>query len=194
MSTTDTGSLSGIDLSRDEYTVVQSPIREKYRAEDAEGNVVLRGKQKMLKMKEEFPFVDGDGNEVFTVKADSISDVAGSYTLTDAQTGEAVVILDNDYSMFQDTWKLRDPTTEAKVAELNSRGAGATFARQVLPFGGLVFPHEYEITDSDDDHVGDISGQISLTDTYDVSIDDASDVPKEAIVAAAMVIDAIEEN
>jgi uncharacterized protein YxjI len=194
MSTTDAGSIHGIDLREDEYTVVQSPLREKYRAEDADGNVVLRGKQKMLKMKEEFPFVDGDGNKVFTVKADGITDVAGSYTLTDAQTDEEVVILDNDYSMFQDTWKLRDPKTEAKVAEISSRGAGVTFARQALPFGSMIFPHEYEITDPDDDHVGDISGQISLTDTYDISIDDASDVPKEAIVAAAMVIDAIEGN
>lgn len=194
MSTTDAGSIHGIDLREDEYTVVQSPLREKYRAEDADGNVVLRGKQKMLKMKEEFPFVDDDGNEVFTVKADGISDVAGNYTLTDAQTGEEVVILDNDYSMYQDTWKLRDPKTEAKVAEINSRGAGVTFARQLLPFGNMIFPHEYEITDPDDDHVGDISGQISLADTYDISIDDASDVPKEAIVAAAMVIDAIEGN
>jgi uncharacterized protein YxjI len=149
---------------------------------------------KMLKMKEEFPFVDGDGNEVSTIKADGISDIAGSYTLTDAQTGEAVVILDNDFSTFQDTWKLRDATTEAKVAEITSRGAAVTFARQALPFGSAIFPHEYEITDQTGDHVGDISGQLSLTDTYDISIDDASDVPKEAIVAAAMVIDAIQGN
>jgi uncharacterized protein YxjI len=69
-----------------------------------------------------------------------------------------------------------------------------TFARQALPFGSAIFPHEYEITDQTGDHVGDISGQLSLTDTYDISIDDASDVPKEAIVAAAMVIDAIQGN
>ena len=194
MSTTDAGSLQGIDLSEDEYTVVQSLVREKYRAEDPDGNVVLRGKQKMLKMKEEFPFVDGDGNEVFTVKAEGISDVAGNYTLQDAQTGEEVVMLDNDFSTFQDTWKLRDPKTEAKVAEINSRGAGATFARRALPFGRILFPHKYEITDSEEDHVGDISGQISLKDTYDISIDDASDVPKEVIIAAAMVIDAIQQN
>jgi uncharacterized protein YxjI len=69
-----------------------------------------------------------------------------------------------------------------------------TFARQALPLGSLLFPYKYEITDLDGDHVGDISGQLSLRDTYDISIDDASDVPKEAIVAAAMVIDAIQDN
>jgi uncharacterized protein YxjI len=147
----------------------------------------------MLKMKEEFPFVDGDGNEVFNVKASGISDVAGSYTLNDAQTGQEVVILDNDYSLLQDTWKIRDAETEAKIAEINSRGAAVTLARNALPFGGVI-PHKYEITDQEDDHVGDISGELSLKDTYDIRIDDASDVPKEAIVAAAMVIDAIQGN
>jgi uncharacterized protein YxjI len=194
MSTTDVGGIRGIDLSGDQYTVVQSAVREKYRAEDADGNVVLRGKQKMLKLKEKFPFVDADGNEVFTVTAQGISDVAGNYTLTDAQTGEAVLVLDNDYSLFQDTWKLRDATTDRAVAEINSRGAMRTLARQTLPLGSVLFPHRYEITDADDDHVGEITGQLSLTDTYDVRIDDASSVPKEAIVAAAMVIDAIEQH
>ncbi len=194
MSATETGSIRGVDLSGNEYTVVQSPFRNKYRAEDPDGNVIIRGEQKMLKLKEEFPFVDADGNEVFTVKASSMSDVASNYVLKDAQTGEDVVILDNEFDSFQDTWKIRNARTEAKIAEINSRGAAVTFARQVIPFGGLIFPHEYEITDLDGNHVGDISGQLSLRDTYDISIDDASDVPKETIVAAAMVIDAIEEN
>ncbi|MCU4719393.1 LURP-one-related/scramblase family protein [Halapricum hydrolyticum] len=185
--------ISGIDLTDDRYTVVQSLVRNKYRAEDASGNVVLRGKQKMLKMKEEFPFVDSDGNGVFTVKAGSIIDVAGDYILTDAQTGEDVVILDNDYSIFQDTWKIRDARDERKLAEINSRGAAVTLARNTIPFGGWI-PHKYEITDVDGDHVGNISGQFSLKDTYDITIDDASDVPKEPIVAAAMVIDAIQGN
>ncbi len=194
MSSIDVGGIRGIDLSEDQYTVVQSAFREKYRAEDADGNVVLRGKQKMLKLKEEFPFVDANDEEVFTVKAQGISDVAGNYTLTDAQTGEAVLVLDNDYSLFQDTWKLRDATTDRTVAEINSRGAMRTLARQALPLGSVLFPHKYEITDADDEHVGDISGQLSLTDTYEITIDDASTVPKEAVVAAAMVIDAIQEN
>lgn len=193
MATARTQSIRGIDLEDDEYTVVQSLVRDKYRAEDPAGNVVLRGRQKMLKMEEEFPFVDADGNEVFTVEAGGIIDVAGNYVLQDAQTGEEVVILDNDYSMVQDTWTIRDARTEAKIAEINSRGSAATLARKLLPFGGVI-PHKYEITDLDGNHVGTISGQLSLKDTYDIVIDDASGVPKESIVAAAMVIDAIQEN
>ena len=193
MSDTRGHDIQGIELTDDRYTVEQGFIRNKYKAVDADGNTVLKGKQKMLKMKEEFPFTDGDGNEVFTVKAGGIIDVAGNYVLSDAQTGEDLVVLDNDYSLLQDTWKIRDATTEAKLAEINSRGAMVTLARNIVPFGGLI-PHKYEITDQEGAHVGSISGRVSLRDTYDITIDDASSVPKEPVIAAAMVIDAIQGN
>jgi len=193
MAGTSTNDISAIDLTGDRYTVVQSLIRNKYRAEDSTGNVVLRGKQKMFKLKEEFPFVDANGNDIFTVKAGGIVDVAGNYLLEDAQTGQDIAILDNDYSILQDTWKIREAKTERKLAEINSRGAAVTLARNMLPFGGLI-PHKYEITDVDGNHVGSISGQFSLKDTYDIVIDDASSVPKEPVIAAAMVIDAIQGN
>ena len=185
--------ISGIDLSDDRYTVEQSLIRNKYRALDAAGNTVLRGKQKMFRMKEEFPFVDVDGTEVFTVKASGIIDVAGDYLLSDAQTNEPIVVLDNDFSVLQDTWTIRDSSTRSKLAQITSRGAMATLARRYVPFGAWI-PHKYEITDADGSHVGTISGQISIRDRYEITIDNASTVPKEPIIAAAMVIDAIQGN
>ncbi|MDF9747433.1 LURP-one-related/scramblase family protein [Natrinema salsiterrestre] len=191
MSETQGYDIRGIELTDDSYTVEQGLVRNKYRALDADGNTVLKGKQKMLKMKEEFPFTDGDGNEVFTVKAGGIIDVAGNYVLSDARTGEDLVILDNDYSLLQDTWTIRDATTEEKLAEINSRGAMVTLARNNVPFGGWI-PHKYEITDQSGAHVGSIDGQFSLRDRYEITIDDASSVPKEPVVAAAMVIDAIQ--
>ena len=185
--------IAGVDLSDDRYVVEQSLIRNRYRALDAAGDTVLKGKQKMFKMKEEFPFTDANGEEVFTVKAGGIIDVAGNYVLSDARTGEDLVVLDNDYSLFRDTWKIRDARTEAKLAEINSRGALVTLARHYVPFGDWI-PHRYEITDRDGNHVGSISGQFSLRDRYEITIDDASTVPKEPVIAAAMVIDAIQGN
>jgi uncharacterized protein YxjI len=187
--------IKGIELTGDSFTVEQSLIRNKYKAMDADGNVLLRGKQKMFKAKEEFPFVDADGNDVFTVNAGSMLDIAGNYTLTDAQTGEDIVVLDNDFSILQDTWRIRDAQTEEVLAKIDSRGAVVTLARNFIPFGGWI-PHKYEITDgeNDGDHVGNIEGQFSLKDRYEITIDDASDIPKEPVVAAAMVIDAIQGN
>lgn len=66
--------------------------------------------------------------------------------------------------------------------------------KEEFPLGRLLFPHKYEIRDSDGGHVGSISGQFSLADTYEITVDDASDVPRELVVAAAMVIDAVQEN
>ncbi|WP_459194766.1 LURP-one-related/scramblase family protein [Halosimplex sp. J119] len=190
---TGTYDIAGLELSDDNYTVEQSLIRNKYKALDSAGNVVLRGKQKMFKLKEEFPFVDGDGNEVFSVKAGSMLDVAGNYTLTDSQTGQDLVVLDNDFSVFQDTWTVRDVDTGRELATLDSRGALYTLARHYLPFGSLI-PHKYEISDPNGGHVGTIEAHFSIRDRYDVTIDDASNVPKEPIVAAAMVIDAIQNH
>ena len=186
--------ISGIELRDDSYTVVQGVIRNKYKALDDTGETVLRGKQELFKLKEKFPFVDGDDEEVFTVTASSIIDIAGDYILADAETDDPVVILDNDFSMLQDTWTIRDPETNEALAEITSRGAAVTLARNLLPFGEVI-PHKYEITDPQDAHVGDIDGQFTLLkDTYEVTIDDASSVPKESVVAAAMVIDAIQGN
>ena len=185
--------ISGIELTDNSYTVEQSIIRNKYKAMDAAGNVVLRGKQKMFKLKEKFPFVDADGNDVFEVNAGGIVDIAGNYILTDAQTGEEVVVLDNDFSIMQDTWTIRDPETGESLAQIDSRGALYFLARNLLPFGEWI-PHKYEISDGSGRHVGDIDGQFSLKDRYEITIDDASNVPKEPIIAAAMVIDAIQGN
>jgi len=185
--------ISNLNLTDNQYTVEQNLVRNKYEAVDASGTTVLKGKQKMLKMKERFPFTDGDGNDVFEVQAGGIVDVAGNYMLTDAQTGEEVVVLDNDYSIMQDTWRIRDPNTEAKLAEINSRGGLVTVARNTLPFGELI-PHKYEITDQNGNHVGSIHGELSMKDRYEITIDDATGVPTEATIAAAMVIDAIQGN
>lgn len=58
--------------------------------------------------KNEFPFVDTGGNGIATVKAKRTWDVAGDYLLTDSQTGEDLVVLDNDFSLDRDSWRIRD--------------------------------------------------------------------------------------
>jgi uncharacterized protein YxjI len=128
--------LSTLPLEDDRYTVEQSLIRNKYAAYDSAGELVVRGKQKLLKMKEEFPFVDADGNEVFTVRAGGIVDIAGNYAIFDAETEQRVAILDNDFSVLQDTWTVRDGDTEAVIAHIDSRGAAVTLARNLIPLVG----------------------------------------------------------
>lgn len=186
-------SIAGVELTDDRYTVEQSLIRNKYKAMDAAGNVVLRGKQKMFKMKEEFPFVDAEGDEVFTVKAGGILDIAGDYSLTDATTDEPVVSLDNQWSWTIDHWIVRDPNDESVIAEIKSRSQLIEILRNLHTVFRLI-PHKYDITDANGTVIGGIEGTFSLKDRYEVHVDSDADVPREAVIAAAMVIDAIEGN
>ncbi|QCJ48173.1 MULTISPECIES: LURP-one-related/scramblase family protein [Haloprofundus] len=185
--------ISTVELDDDHYEVTQSVIRNKYVVRDSAGDVVLRGKQKLFKMKEEFPFVTGDGEDAFTVKAGGIIDIAGNYAITDAGTGEEVVVLDEDFSLFVENWTVRDPDTGEALATIRSKSKPLSALRHLVSVANLV-PNKYEIFDADGDHVGDIEGKFSLRDAYTVSIDDASDVPKEAVVASACILDALENQ
>jgi len=185
--------ISTVDLDDDHYEVKQSMIRNKYVVRDSAGNVVLRGKQKLFKMKEEFPFVTGDDEDAFSVKAGGILDIAGDYTITDAGTGEEVVVLDEDYSLFVENWTIRDPETGEALATIQSKNKLLSALRHLVSVANLV-PNKYEIFDADGGHVGDIEGQFSLRDTYTVDIDDDSNVPKEAVIAAACILDALENK
>ncbi|WP_137290865.1 LURP-one-related/scramblase family protein [Natronorubrum halophilum] len=190
---TNTYDISTVDLTDDRYEVKQSAIRNKYTVRDSAGNVVLRGKQKMFKLKEEFPFVTGDGEDAFTVKAGGIMDVAGNYTITDAGTDQEIVVLDEDYSLFVENWTIRDTDTGATLATIQSKSKLLSALRHLVSAANL-FPNKYEIFDADGDHVGDIEGKFSLRDTYTVNIDDASGVPKEAVIASACILDALENE
>ncbi len=192
-SDSDAYDISTVDLDDDRYEVKQSAIRNKYAVRDSAGEVVLRGKQKMFKLKEEFPFVTGDGDDAFTVKAGGIMDVAGNYAIVDSGTGEEVVVLDEEFSLFVENWTIRDPETGEPLATIQSKNKLLSALRHLVGAANLV-PNKYEIFDADGGHVGDIEGKFSLRDAYTVTVDDASDVPKEAVVAAACVLDALENQ
>ena len=191
MSENDEYTIDGIDLTDDSYTVEQDLTRNNYEAFDTNGETVLQGKQETFNLKEKFPFTNAAGEEVFTIHAQQIRDVAGDYVLSEAKTEDDIIILDNDYSVIQDTWRIRDAETENILAEINSRKFVNLFRNGLL---GNLIPHKYEITDGNGGHVGSISGQISVKDRYEIDVDNTTNVPKEPIVAAAMVIDAIQEN
>lgn len=185
--------ISTVDLTDDRYEVKQSAIRNKYTVRDSAGNVVLRGKQKMFKLKEEFPFVTGDGEDAFSVKAGGIMDVAGNYTIRDAGTDDEVVVLDEDFSLFVENWTVRDPDTGEVLATIQSKSKLLSALRHLISVANFI-PNKYEIFDADGNHVGDIEGKFSLRDAYTVSIDDASGVPKEAVIASACILDALENQ
>jgi hypothetical protein len=187
------GADRSIDPSGDEYVVVQPAIGNAHRVEDPSGNVVLEGTQERLVMGEETTFTDAEGRPAVTVRAGAVLGLAGDYTLVDATTDEPIVLLDPRFSMLTEQWVLRDPDTEAVVAEIRNWSRATSFLRH-LPLVGIAFrvlPHGHDITDADGLHVGTIEREFGAEARYVVRIDDDRAVPHEAVVAATWVIHAI---
>jgi uncharacterized protein YxjI len=185
--------LKRIDFSDDNYTVKQSFIRNKYAVYDSSGEKVIGAKQKLFKMKEEFPFTDAEGNIIFRIKAKRRLDIAGDYGIIDEETGETVAILTKEFSFFKHIWRIKDPETEALWATIESRGKMVGLIRTLSDIADFL-PHKYTIYNSDRDEIGKIKGQWSLRDTYNVELGELGKVPREAVVAAACTIDALEAN
>lgn len=187
----------GVDVSGDRFTVEQTGqdenFRPEYEARDGTGETLFRTTFQMYEGADSFPFVGADGEELFTVEAEREWDVAGDYLLTDDQTGEALVVLDNDFSLLQDTWQIRDADDGSVLAEVESRGALATLARTVLPAGQFV-GHEYQVRDGDGDDAGTIETGFGVFDEYEVTFQDAGRLPRTPVVAGAIVVDAIQGN
>jgi uncharacterized protein YxjI len=189
--------VSALDLSATEYTVEQTGqdenFRPEYEATDVTGDVLFRCTYRMYEDDDEFPFVGPDGDELFTVTSTGSWDVAGDYLLTDEHTGEELVVLDNDLSFLQDTWRVRDAEDGSVLAEVDSRGALYTVARKLLPVGQWI-GHEFEVSDPEGDVVGTVESGFGVFDRYEVTISDGSSVPTLPVVAGTVVIDAIQDN
>jgi uncharacterized protein YxjI len=189
--------IAALGLSGSEYTVEQTGtdknFRPEYEARDVTGDTIFRCTHQMYEDTETFLVVDADGTELFTVEATGKWDIAGDYLLTDSQTGEELVVLDNDFSLFQDTWRIRDAADESLLAEITSRGGLYTVARKLLPVGQWI-GHKFEITDADGDIVGTIESGFAVFDQYDITISDRSSVSIDPILPGAVLIDAIQGN
>lgn len=183
---------SGLDLTSDRYVIKQSYIRSKYRVEDDAGTTVLKGKKKRFRVKEEFPFTDPDGDVVFRIKARNLLDVAGAYTLIDEASGEAFAVIEKELTLFEHVYRVRSPDGTL-LATIESESAFVMAAKEYVGVFGLL-PHSYSITGADGAVVGTIAEKFGLRDVYEVQLGDTGDAPREAILAAAIAIDALEED
>lgn len=192
--------VGGIDLKDDKYKIKQRLLFNRYHIYDSNDNLVLKAKQKMFKLKEDFPFTDSEGEVVFRAKAEGIIDVAGDYALLDEATEEPIVSLDRKYTLFRHKWSIRDPETEELLARVESHNKTVELLRWIgnlmpyLPnFFGLI-PHSYDVKDRNDNILARLEGELSIRDIYELEIDNAQNVPKEALVISAIAIDALEAN
>jgi uncharacterized protein YxjI len=183
--------LGKIDFTDDNYTVKQNLVRNKYKVYNSAGEEVLGAKQKLFKMKEEFPFTDPDGNVVFRIKAKRRLDIAGDYGIIDEATGDTIAILTKEFSILTHNWRIKDPETDGLIASIESRGKAMGLLRSLIDFAEFI-PHKYTIYNSDRDEIGKIKGKWSLKDKYEVEIGELGNIPREAVIAAAVTVDALE--
>lgn len=182
--------LTKISFDSEEYTVEQNLVRNKYSIY-SDGKLVAKAKQKLFKMKEEFPFVNEKGEEVFSIKADQMLDLAGDYKLIDSATDETVAILSKKLTLFKHVWKVKSPEGRL-LAKIESQNAFLEALRSLSDILSLL-PRKYDITDSEENLIGTIEGQFSIRDRYNVKVD--RDVEgREAIIASATTIDTLEGN
>lgn len=184
--------ISGVDLTGSDYVIKQKVFRNKYRIYDDSGNLLLKTKQKLFKMREEFPFYDANDRPVFRVKAKSVFDFAGDYMLTEAESDDVVAVLEKQFTFFKHVWRVRSPDG-AVWATIESGSTLIEAARNVSNVFSLL-PHTYSITGPNGESLGSLKGRFSVRDVYDLHVEDTGDAPKEAIVAAAIAIDALEGN
>lgn len=188
-----------IDLTSDSYLIKQRFFLNRYHIY-SDGNMVAKAKQKLLNLKEDFPIMDTDDNVVARVKAESIVDAGGDYTLTDEETGNPIAVLDRKYSLFRHKWKIRDSNTEEKLAEVESSQKTIELIRwigNIVPYFPNVFgliPHTYVVKGQNGEKLASLEGQLSIRDKYEINIHKTGEIPKEALVASSIAIDALEGN
>lgn len=180
--------ISKVDLTGETYTVKQSLVRDRYRVYDESGELLLKADRRAFKERREIPFVDDDGNTVFRVEQGNVED---DYFVVPAESDRPLVILENDYSLLQEGWNVRNGRNERLVATIQARGPMVEFFRYYVPMMG-VLPHSYTIEDDDGDRIGKLSGQMSLANAYELDISTADDHPQEPLVTAAITIDALD--
>lgn len=184
--------ISGLDLNDSEYSVVQNLVRNKYRVFNSSDELVLKASQKLFRAKESFSFKNHGGEPVFSIDAEQILDFSGDYTLTDSETDEAFAVLEKEFTLFQHSWKVKTPEGE-HVADITSRSSALDFLRTFSDLISII-PHKYTIDSSDGEKIGEIKGELSLKDKYSITIEESKNIPKEALIACAISVDALEGN
>lgn len=183
-------SITGIDFPSEEYTIEQNLIRNKYEIR-TDGELFLKAKQELFKMKEKFPFVNSRGEEVFSIKAEQMLDIAGDYTLVDSITDEEVAVLSKKFTFLKHVWKVKS-TNGRTLAKIESQSTFLELLRSLSDILSLL-PRKYKITDESGREIGSIKGRFSIKDIYDVKVDSGIE-GREAIIASAVTIDALEGN
>ena len=178
----------GVDLSGETYRVKQSLVRDRYQVYDGDGQLLLRADRREFRASREFPFRDADGNEAFRIREGNIED---DFFIVPATSDSPVAILERNAALLGHEWNVRHGTNERLLATVEARGPMLEFFRHYVPMMG-VLPHTYTIEDADGEQVGTLTGQFTLSESYELDVSTPNGTDRETLIAAAISIDALD--
>jgi uncharacterized protein YxjI len=187
------GALKNIDLTGQRYVIRQSLFLNRYKIYNADGELILRAKQKLFRAKEDIPFTDPDGTPVFRIKAGNVLDIAGDYALIDEATGDQVATLHKNFTLLTHSWDIQLPGSDRVIATVTSRGKLVGLLRSLSNLFSFL-PHKYTIETADGQQIGAMEGRLAIRDVYDVQLQPGDRLPREVLLASTIAIDALEAN
>lgn len=189
-------------LHADRFTVDQliRPVANLYRI-SAAGAPVAFVRQKKLALKEDIRFFadEGEGEELFRIKARSVMELGGRYDVT-TPAGERVGVLEKVFgkSLLRSTWRILG-ADEQELAVAQERSQFWAIVRRVIdavPYGGLI-PIVFHFTiDAGERHLGDFTRRLGVRDTYELDLggDQERIVDRRLAIALAVALDALQSR
>lgn len=195
------GAISGLNLSDSYYRIKQHLFLTRYSIFDQNDEKVLKAKKKILSIKTNIPFIRPEEEEpVFRVLSARFPNISNNYKVMDEQKDEELAVLDRKRTLLNQVWRIRNPNDNSIVATIQNENTMLQFLRT---YGGMVplipnffalAPHTYSITDVNDNKIGELAGELSIRDEYELNLKDSGELDRESMIASIIAIDALEGN
>lgn len=197
----DSRSSSSTSLRDNYYRIRQQLLLNRYSIYDKNDNKVLKAKSKILSLKTNIPFMNpDDGENVFRVISSRLLNISNNYNVRDERNGEVMAVLDRKRTLLNQVWRIRDPQDSSIVATIKNDSTVLQFLRTyfglipVIPNIFALVPHKYSVTDVDNNKIGELEGELSIRDEYQLNLQDSGQLEREDMIASIIAIDALEGN
>lgn len=195
------GSIPDLDLTDSYYKIRQRLLLRRYSVYDQNNNKVLKAKKKLLSLKTDIPFSKPEGEEpIFRVISERLLNLSKNFEVKNEQNDETLAVLHRKRTLLNQVWRIRDPDDNSTVATIQNDNTMLQFLRT---YGGMIplvpnlfalIPHTYNVTDINDQKIGQLEGQLSIRDIYELNLQDSGQLDRESMIASIIAIDALEGN
>ncbi|PSH02280.1 MAG: hypothetical protein BRC26_01355 [Nanohaloarchaea archaeon QH_8_44_6] len=193
---------SGLDLTDSYYRIRQHLLLKRYSIYDENDNKVLKAKKKIFSIKTNIPFFKPEDGEdpVFRVISSRFPNISNNFKVRDEQKDDVMAVLDRKRTLLNQVWRIRDPQDKSIVATVYNE---STMLQLLRSYGGMIpvipnvfalIPHTYSVDDVSDNQIGELEGELSIRDEYDLNLNDSGQLERRDMISSIIAIDALEGN